>query len=329
MADDSEIAGINPDKLDYADPRRLAATIASRTEPTVMIRRRDGPDPAHSLVAVIEVPATDDVHATSKGRYLRRSIDVRGEPQCLRWLPARCVARASGAGAAGLERAGGAECAEAGRAGVDGPGVACGAGHGLGVGVDGEVVSGEAPAMWGPRSMGLIAVSHPASVNDSSASSDAYAESANTSQPPSPPESTTSWRSTVWPVGSVSWSRAPTLASEASAVVSSAAVTMPVSGSATHVGLVAVAALRAGLVCVAGLGVHGGDHPAPSNPASDAPATRHLGVGLDVLARHHSQQPDRLTGGRSPLNGLCPSTGQSHRSDANRPDTAVAASPLT
>ena len=56
-------------------------------------------------------------------------------------------------------------------------------------------------------------------------------------------------------------------------------------------GLVAVSAHAAGLVGVAGLGVHRGDHPARSHPPRDTPAARHLGIGLDVLARHHPQQP--------------------------------------
>ncbi len=96
VGNDGRIDGINPDKLDYADPHRLAATVASRTVPTVMITptivRVDD-----SLVAVLEVPATDDVHATSKGRYLRRTINVRGEPQCLPMSPNEVLARASGA----------------------------------------------------------------------------------------------------------------------------------------------------------------------------------------------------------------------------------------
>jgi len=96
VADDRQIDGINPDKLDYADPHRLAATIASRTEPTVMIEP-EMVQVGDSLVAAIEVPATDDVHATSKGRYLRRTIDVKGEPQCLPMSPRDVLARASGA----------------------------------------------------------------------------------------------------------------------------------------------------------------------------------------------------------------------------------------
>ena len=96
VADDRQIVGINPDKLDYADPHRLAAAIASRTEPAVLVT----PEMvviSDSLIAVIEVPATDDVHATTKGRFLRRTIDVRGEPQCLPMSPRDVLARASGA----------------------------------------------------------------------------------------------------------------------------------------------------------------------------------------------------------------------------------------
>ena len=55
------------------------------------------------------------------------------------------AAPGGGGGATGAQGAGAARCAEAGRAGFDGFGVPGGAGHGLCVGVDGEVVSGEAP----------------------------------------------------------------------------------------------------------------------------------------------------------------------------------------
>lgn len=94
--DDRQIVGIDTNKLDYADPHRLAATIASRTEPAVMIKP-EMVQISDSLVAAIEVPATDDVHATTKGRYLRRTIDIKGEPQCLPMSPRDVLARASGA----------------------------------------------------------------------------------------------------------------------------------------------------------------------------------------------------------------------------------------
>ena len=96
VADNGRIGGINPNKLDYADPHRLAAAIAGRTMPTVMVKP-EMVQVGGSLVAVVEVPPTVDVHATTKGRYLRRTIDVRGEPQCLPMSPRDVLARASGA----------------------------------------------------------------------------------------------------------------------------------------------------------------------------------------------------------------------------------------
>lgn len=96
ITDDRRVVGIDPGKQDYADPHRLAAAIAGRTVPTVMIRT-EMVQIGDSRVGVIEVPATDDVHATTKGRYLRRTIDIRGEPQCLPMSPRDVLARASGA----------------------------------------------------------------------------------------------------------------------------------------------------------------------------------------------------------------------------------------
>ena len=46
---------------------------------------------------------------------------------------------------------------------------------------------------------------------------------------------------------------------------------------------------------MARLGVHHRYDPAPRDTARDAPASRHLGVGLDVLAGHHRQQRRRLS----------------------------------
>ncbi|WP_419865393.1 RNA-binding domain-containing protein [Candidatus Poriferisodalis sp.] len=96
VSDDGEVVGIDPDKRDYADRHRLAAVIANRTEPAILT----GVEMVAlggQTVAVIEVPSTDAVHATSKGRYLRRTIDVNGEPQCLPMAPHEVLARASGA----------------------------------------------------------------------------------------------------------------------------------------------------------------------------------------------------------------------------------------
>ena len=96
VTDDGEVTGIDPGKLEYADPHRLAAAVATRTVPYVMAGT-EIVEVGDSTVAVITVPATDDVHATSKGRYLRRTIDVKGNPQCLPMSPREVLERASGA----------------------------------------------------------------------------------------------------------------------------------------------------------------------------------------------------------------------------------------
>ncbi len=96
VSDHREIVGIDPDKRDYADQYRLAAVIANRTNPSVL-PEIEMIEIEGQTVAVIGIPATDIVHATSKGRYLRRTIDVRGEPQCLPMAPHEVLARASGA----------------------------------------------------------------------------------------------------------------------------------------------------------------------------------------------------------------------------------------
>ena len=96
VTDDGEVTGIDPGKLEYADPHRLAAAIATRTVPVVMVGT-EIVEVGDEAVAVVTVPATDEVHATSKGRYLRRTIDVRGQPQCLPMSPREVLERASGA----------------------------------------------------------------------------------------------------------------------------------------------------------------------------------------------------------------------------------------
>ena len=94
VTDNAEIRGINPDKKDYADPQRLAATISTRTEPPITVAVATV-TVENKLVAVIEVPASDSVHATSKGRYVRRALDVRGKPQCLPMRPHEVLASAA------------------------------------------------------------------------------------------------------------------------------------------------------------------------------------------------------------------------------------------
>ncbi|MDE0699969.1 MAG: hypothetical protein F4Y27_00050 [Acidimicrobiaceae bacterium] len=95
VTDGGQIRGVNLDKKDYADPQRLAATISTRTEPSVTASV-ETVTIENNLVAVIDVPASDSVHATSKGRYLRRALDVKGKPQCLPMRPHEVLAGAAG-----------------------------------------------------------------------------------------------------------------------------------------------------------------------------------------------------------------------------------------
>jgi len=95
VTDNGAINGINPDKKEYADPQRLAATISTRTEPPITVAV-ETVTVENELVAVIEVPASDSVHATSRGRYVRRTVDVKGSPQCLPMRPHEVLAAAAG-----------------------------------------------------------------------------------------------------------------------------------------------------------------------------------------------------------------------------------------
>ncbi len=95
VTDVGEVAGIDPGKADYNDPRRLMAAIATRTQPAVMVGI-EMVDIEERTVAVIAVPVSDAIHATSKGRYLRRTIDVQGKPQCLPMPPHEVLGRATG-----------------------------------------------------------------------------------------------------------------------------------------------------------------------------------------------------------------------------------------
>lgn len=95
VSDSGGVSGINPQKQDYAVPSRLAATIFSRTEPPVTAKV-ESVSVENQLIAVITVPTSDSVHATSKGRYLRRTLDVKGSPQCLPMRPHEVLAAAAG-----------------------------------------------------------------------------------------------------------------------------------------------------------------------------------------------------------------------------------------
>ncbi len=101
--DDGVVVGALPRHGSETVPRRVEALIVNKTEPAVLARctlaEIDGRD-----VIVIAVPTASSVVATSDGRYVRRAIDVHGQPQCLPMRPHDVVARAGSVGAQDYSR---------------------------------------------------------------------------------------------------------------------------------------------------------------------------------------------------------------------------------
>ena len=95
--------GAKPRHGSQTHPPRLQALIASRTEPavetTVEVVETDGVE-----VIVIKVSAANNVVSTTDGRYLRRSLDLHGNPQCLPMRPHEVVSRAGSIGAQDFTR---------------------------------------------------------------------------------------------------------------------------------------------------------------------------------------------------------------------------------
>ena len=98
VADSGRVIGSEPRHGTNTDPTRVEALILSRTRPSVdvsaAVATTDGGD-----VLVIRVPTPPTVVATSGGKYLRRTIDAKGKPQCLPMEPHEVLARVSSVGA--------------------------------------------------------------------------------------------------------------------------------------------------------------------------------------------------------------------------------------
>ena len=96
--DSGRLIGANPRHGSHTNPSRVEALILSRTRPSVHVSvaivTTDGGE-----VLVVNVPTPPTVVATSDGRYLRRAIDAKGEPQCLPMEPHEVLARVSSVGA--------------------------------------------------------------------------------------------------------------------------------------------------------------------------------------------------------------------------------------
>ena len=92
-----EIVGAQPwPKMDL-DPVRIETHVAANTEPPVRVSVEVSDDRTHPVV-VVGVPAADTVVATSKGKFVRRALDVRGKPQCLPMRPNEVLSRAGSTG---------------------------------------------------------------------------------------------------------------------------------------------------------------------------------------------------------------------------------------
>ncbi len=99
--DDGTVVGAKAPDGQRVIPGALAAMVANLTTPSVEADVRMV-DVGGIEVAVIRVQRARSVVATTRGTYVRRSLDVRGRPQCLPMAPNEVLARASDLGAQDL-----------------------------------------------------------------------------------------------------------------------------------------------------------------------------------------------------------------------------------
>ncbi len=92
--DKGNVVGAPPRHGDTTHGHRITALVANRTAPAltveVDVERLDDKE-----VIVVQVPRSPTVVATSSGRYLRRSTDVHGRPECRPMHPHEVQARTS------------------------------------------------------------------------------------------------------------------------------------------------------------------------------------------------------------------------------------------
>ena len=91
------VIGAEPWPRMELEPVRIEAHIAANTEPALrasveVLSEGDG------KIVVVNVQSAETVVSTSRGKYLRRAIDVRGRPQCLPMRPNEVLARAGSTG---------------------------------------------------------------------------------------------------------------------------------------------------------------------------------------------------------------------------------------
>ena len=95
--DQGNITGAEPRHGQNTDPRRLQALIANRTEPAVDTAVQVVPINGKEVITV-EVPVGQSVVSTKSGKFLRRTLDIHGQPECLPMRPHEVVGRAGSIG---------------------------------------------------------------------------------------------------------------------------------------------------------------------------------------------------------------------------------------
>ena len=90
VEDDGAITGCEARHEGGTDPVRLAAMIVNGTVPPISTKI-EVVDVAGAAVVVVEVPKSDGVVGTSKGRYLKRGHRGDGEPECRPMSPAELM----------------------------------------------------------------------------------------------------------------------------------------------------------------------------------------------------------------------------------------------
>lgn len=95
--DDGSVIGARPRHGSSTNPERLPALVANTTSPPVNVTAStveiDG-----ETVIVIEVPKQTSLVSTTSGVYVRRALDVTGQPQCLPMQPHDALARLASIG---------------------------------------------------------------------------------------------------------------------------------------------------------------------------------------------------------------------------------------
>ncbi len=103
VRDDGTVTGAGPRHGTTTEPARLEALIGNRTEPSV-VTAAEVIALDENEVIVVEIPAGRSVVGTSDGRFVRRTIDVQGKPQCVPMRPHEVLARAGSTGAQDFAR---------------------------------------------------------------------------------------------------------------------------------------------------------------------------------------------------------------------------------